>query len=189
MKRFDLLDYTDHTAKIDKEVLSSEDIIEKSSTMDSFFSHLFDLGAVVTSVSTIDLILKVSFSKFMISSSLQKSFLNDSSSFMSYTFAIVMMSYFFFSYFFNHGQTWGMHLFKRRIPMKDKDFKSALTWTLYSCLVCMTVGLTALIWKSKSLRTHDYLYHDLMKTKTDQTISLRDSLVETVVEENYEDAA
>jgi hypothetical protein len=84
------------------------------------------------------------------------------------------LSYFFFSYFFNDGQTWGMHLFKKRLAMGPLSFRESILWASHSLLLCLSMGLTLKLKKEiwKDFKNHDYRYDDLLRYKESKIINL-----------------
>lgn len=81
---------------------------------------------------------------------------------------LVMFSYFFFSYLFNDGQTYGMNAFKVRMKVRSMSYRDSFTWSTYSTLLCFSCGLLYVvkpeIWKN--VKGHDYLYHELFDERS-----------------------
>lgn len=101
---------------------------------------------------------------------------------------LTMLSYLFFSYFFNHGQTYGMYTFKIRASMKSQSFREAFTWAVHSLLLCFSCGLSYFfkpsIWNG--INTHDHLYQELVSYKEDSSLNLQDLLKDSESEEAQE---
>src|SRR5690606_32413421 len=96
----------------------------------------------------------------------------DTSPMSLFLFCSIFVSYFFFSYFLNHGQTLGMHYMKIRIHSETNSFRYCLKWTLYSTFLLLTLGLLvkqAKKWASQlgwgSVEVHDHLYKIMMEEK------------------------
>src|SRR5690606_22108233 len=101
-------------------------------------------------------------------------------------FAVLNLGYFFFSYFFNHGQTIGLYAIKKRYMIPEKSFRQSGKRTLLSFQTCLTGGLLTFYFDmSKTLAPHDYLYQGLMTPIEESPISLLD--VTTVEEEFVEE--
>jgi hypothetical protein len=96
---------------------------------------------------------------------------------------LTMFSYFFFSYFFNAGQTYGMYTFKIRASMNEQSFRGAFTWAVYSQFLCVSCGLSYFLKPSiwTNIKAHDHLYTELMSYKEDYSMNLL-SRLDTKVE-------
>jgi hypothetical protein len=111
------------------------------------------------------------------------------------------MSYFFFSYFFNQGQTWGMSAMKNRIEMQEQSFRSSFFWAMFSSAIMMTGGASYLFsykWVQEKgwgeFKEQDHLYSELMKVSNFSPINLVELTEDTVEpfaveEDNYLKAA
>ncbi len=170
MTPIDLLDYTDSSEKVPSELLDAGprevEAVHPSTVIPAYLLDAFAVGSTATFVA---LILQLSVSNFMITPALRRSFeaLDHSSLIISLT-PLVLVSYFFFCFFFNQGQTWGMKQKQIRIEMPLMSFRSSLVWAIFSGTAIMTCGLSAIThhWlKSSQLgdfREHDYLYSQLI---------------------------
>ncbi len=79
--------------------------------------------------------------------------------FMAFTF-----TYFFSSYFMNHGQTAGMKIMNCRVRMKEHSFSESLRWTLRSLATYATFGLVSQRFAA-DVAPHDHLWHELVAQK------------------------
>jgi hypothetical protein len=102
---------------------------------------------------------------------------------------IMTISYFFFSYFFNQGQSLGLSRTKMRIDMPYMNSSVSLKWALYSSAILLSGGIALKVPKIRNqFKGHDYLYHELLTEKVLYPINLSDHLAkqdETVIEEFY----
>ena len=181
MTPIDLIGYTHSSKKIPSAILRHKSVqeIEIKSTK-ILAAYFLDFTAIATAAVMFTTILKISFSGLMVTSALDKAFENVE--FASLTFnllPLIFMSYFFFSFFFNHGQTWGMNVMKYRITMKEMSFRSSLVWAMFSSVFMMTGGLSFLFTYNKmkdknwgEFKGHDHLYSELMQDKFYSPINL-----------------
>jgi hypothetical protein len=90
----------------------------------------------------------------------------------------LVFNYFFFSYFLNHGQSWGLLLVRKRLRMPSKSFLGALKWASHSTLLCLTGGLTFLLHRPswEGLSDDDYLYRDLLTAADRGSLDLHELL-------------
>lgn len=181
MTPIDLIDYTHSAKKIPSAVLRHTPVqtpeIKSTKILAAYF---LDFMAICTGSMMVSSVFKISFNAFMATSSLQNAL--DNISYFSLTIntlPLIFMSYFFFSFFFNHGQTWGMHVMKYRIEMKEMSFKSSLIWAMFSSVFMMTGGFSYLFtykWmQNKSwggFKEHDHLYSQLMQERFYSPINL-----------------
>lgn len=174
MNSIDLVTFAEHSRKIPDEVLAP--ISKKSSqTFRILASHLFDFWIGVCLTAAFGAIASQAFGSLMVTASLREAYSAEAlGTFAFFFLPFILLSYFFFSYFMNHGQSWGMHLLKRRIMMADKSFGQAFLWAAHSVLVCLTGGLyygfRRKIWSA--YQSSDYLYSELLAHKEDHRISL-----------------
>lgn len=174
MNPVDLIDYTNTKEKIPSIILSPRSQNQKEVTHWKILAtHLLDSMMIFQTTIMISVILKLSLSTYMVSSSLNKAFerINFSTLTMQ-MIPLIFVSYYFFSYFFNHGQSWGMNTLKTRIKMEELDFRSSLAWTTFSCTFMITGGLSlffAYNWMQKKgwgkYMTHDHLYGSLLQDR------------------------
>lgn len=104
------------------------------------------------------------------------------------------VSYFFFSYFFNEGQTFGMKTMKCRISMKLHDMRDAFTWSLFSIATFISLGFfynQKLKWvisrSSAEIVSKDHLYENFVMIKDQKAFSLIDKIESQTIEEDYRD--
>lgn len=102
-------------------------------------------------------------------------------------------SYFFFSFYFNQGQTWGMKLTKCRISMDHHSARSALRWSVFALSLFFTLGLsynrgTKWLAETGAVKSHDHLWQDLMAQKEAAAPDVMTLVPEETVEEMAEAA-
>ena len=166
MRHLDLLDYSDHRYKISAESLNDSAKPEKHSIIQVLSIHFLDFLMIYMTSAMINLSFKLFVQGYMVTKGLKKAYLAGGDTHFLITLPVVMVGYFFFSYFFNHGQTYAMHVFKKRIPMPAQDLKTSLKWSLISSSILWTGGLSLFYFRLKEMiRNHDYLYSDFMAHK------------------------
>lgn len=109
------------------------------------------------------------------------------SAFSLTSFVVMAVTYFFCSFYLNHGQTPGMMLAKCRVRLKEHSFAGSLNWTFKSLLIGMTCGWIAPRFKEDVL-AHDHLWHELVAQKEMAAPDVR-TLVADEVKRDYAEAA
>lgn len=183
MTPIDLIDYTHSAKKIPSGFLKHTPAQKVEINSWKILSAYFlDFMAITTLTVMTFAFLKLSFNSFMVTSSLRNAFEGIQFSTLTINvFPAFFMSYFFFSCFFNHGQTWGMSVMKNRIEMKEMSFRSSLLWAMFSSAIMMTGGLSFLFtykWMLKKgwgeFQEHDHLYFELMQERLSSPVNLVD---------------
>lgn len=171
MTPIDLIDYT-HSKKIPSALLCQNPVevidIKSSKIIAAYFIDFMTITTISVMASAF---LILSFNSWMVTSSLENAFeAIEFSSIIINFLPLMFMSYFFFSFFFNHGQTWGMNKMNHRIEMKEMSFRSSLVWAMFSTTLMMTGGLSFLFtynWMKEkrfgAFKKHDHLYFELMQ--------------------------
>lgn len=167
MTPIDLVPFAEHSQKLPSKWLAPVPQRE-SSTWKILFAHSIDFMMTVMIVSMITAIIHQAITYMLVTRGLKLAF--NETAFYSFSTGLVpfvIFNYFFFSYFMNHGQTWGMYLVKKRIHLKSQSFMAALKWASHSTLVCLTCGIWFAVKKNvwESFKEHDYLYSHLMAHK------------------------
>jgi hypothetical protein len=144
----------------------------KVSTFKILTSHFLDFSVIYVATSFCYNLFQNAFEQMMMTKSLQKAWLfSDHRPEFFITFPTIMMSYFFFSYFFNNGQTVGMKYTKTRYVLKEHSFRESLQATIFSVGLYFTGGL-ALRSLQKSISAHDYLYQQMMVWRDEAKVDL-----------------
>ncbi len=179
-KPIELIDFV-KGKKIPSQLLEQRSYKPKSiSAFRILMAYALDTFMIATSTFAIASIFKLSLATFIISDQLLDHFHDIDFNTMAFQlFPLMSLSYFFFSFFFNQGQTWGMHHLKVRLKMEHFNFQSSLSWAMYSCLVIMSIGLAYPLaysmMKKKTQNTfegHDHLYLSLMAERQLSPINL-----------------
>lgn len=181
MNPIKLVDYAEHSLKLPSEFLAPKAKKNDEKLWKLFLGHYLDFSAAVVTTTMMASLFNLSLKSFMVTKSLQKMWSDEVvSSFTIAALPSMVFCYFFFSYFFNHGQTWGMHLLKKRVSMKDKSFKEAALWACSSMVLCFTCGLSYFIMKDKwqNVKANDYLYDSLMVERTLSPVHLVSAIEE-----------
>ena len=181
MTPIDLIDFTDSKKKIPTHILKHRSP-EKAVISDrrAMAALMLDFAAVLATTVMLSSVFKLYFGSYMISTQLQSAMSHLSFYELSVSsLPLMFMSYFFFSSFFYHGQSWGMHVMKIRIQMPEQNFKTSFLWAIFSSSTVMTFGLS-FFWardyfESKGWGTfecHDHLYIGLIQEKEFSPINL-----------------
>jgi hypothetical protein len=181
MTPIDLLDFTQSKKKIPSRILKHQ-APEKVTVSNrrALIALMLDFGLILGTTTVLSTLFKFYFSSFMISQSLQTAMYKLSFYHFSVSFLPLMfMSYFFFSNFFNHGQSWGMHVMKTRINIPEQHFKSSLLWAMFSSATVMTFGLS-FFWARDyfeqqgwgTFEGHDHLYIGLIQERNLAPVNL-----------------
>ncbi len=153
-------------------------------------AHFFDFWSVFWISITTKFFFKAAISALMITPGLQDAW--DLVDFTPMTFLSMLpigFTYFFGSYFMNHGQTYGMKLMKTRVVMREHSFTEAFQWALRSLAVIGTFGLIARSFKD-SCAAQDHLWRALVTSKDQTAPDVRTLETQKDVEETvYEEAA
>lgn len=199
MTPIDLLDYTDSSSNIPQQVLKhSVPKHAEVTTWKILVAHFIDFTSVLMMTFMGAKFLELSLNGYMAGSMLQRSFGQvPFAALVNSSLPLMFMSYFFFSYFFNHGQTYGMYKMNLRIDMPELNFRSAFLWSMFSSALVMTGGLTLLFsrqWAKEkgwgTFKGHDHLWVDLMQERVLSPLSLveiSNQVQDKKVEENLED--
>lgn len=169
MNPIDLIQFAEHSQRLPTSFLFHEEEIRITPSWKILVAHIIDFSLVVTASSIMRILYENSIYALFVTKNLRHFFKTiDMTSLSGPLLPIMIFSYFFFAYFMNHGQSYGMLILKNRIQMKEKSFFEAIKWASNSCLICLSCGVSFLIFKKKwqALKGHDYLYQAL--------ISLRD---------------
>lgn len=160
------------------------------STFKILSSHLLDFVVIYLATSACFKLLQASFEEMMMTKTLRKAWLfADHRPEFFVTFAIIMVGYFFFSYFFDNGQTVGMKYTKTRYVLRQHSFSEALRATLFSVGLYFTGGMALKSLKS-SIASHDYLYQELVIWREGPSMKLETFTSDSKwTEENFEQAA
>lgn len=174
MKLIDLVLFAEHSQKIPDSYLTPH-LSHKEKSWEVLGTHLIDFFIAFTITFIMTAVLTESIQMILVTQGLQKAFkAAESMNFTGRLFPLILFSYFFFSYFMNHGQTVGMHFFKKRIKMRSQSFRDAFSWAMQSFAMCFSCGISYLIkpesWSA--IKGHDYLYENLMESKLDYSINL-----------------
>lgn len=175
MTPVDLIPFAENSTKLSGEILSPVLTKKKGQIFELLASHFMDW----TMALAVLLIIGAMFNQFMdlilVTKTLKKAFDHNQTIVFSLSLTpIALITYFFISYFMNHGQSWGMLLFKKRIVMPRNSFKEAFKSAYHSTILCMSCGISYFwqkeIWQRFVI--HDYLYTELFKTEEPLAINL-----------------
>ena len=181
MNPVDLVDYTNKKNKIPSHNLihrpSKESVMR---TWKIIGAYILDSMAVMSVTSVLFSVLEMYFASFMVGKTLTIAFNRIPFSYLSMgLMPLLLTSYYFFSYFFNDGQTWGNHVFKNRIQIPQIHLRSSLIWALFSTTVTMSFGLSYFVlynWMEKrgfgKVKQHDHLYESLMLERSLSPVNL-----------------
>lgn len=171
MTPIDLIDYTRSSKKIPNVLLKPNERIQPPpSSWKILAGYCIDFSIIISASYAISTLFQFAFSNLMVTRSLHNAFREiPYDSLTSTMLPFMFLSYFFFSYLFNHGQSMGMKMMKTRIEMPEMSFRSSFLWGMFSSAVFMTAGLSFVLsykWMQQKgwgeVKGHDHLYHVLM---------------------------
>lgn len=175
MHQVQLLDFAQHSQKIPSFSLEKNDQRPKVSSWRILFAHFVDFGFTFFAATLMATLFNEYFKTVLVTAGLKAAFSSQHALSLTVTILpIFVFTNFFFSYFLNHGQTYGMHLMKLRVQMKPMSYQDSFKWALQSLSLCFTCGLTGVLFQDSwgAFRNHDYLYEELMAFKTNNEIDL-----------------
>lgn len=180
MTPIDLFDYIHARKKIPARVLKHQAPQAKEvSSYQIIASHMIDAMVILGVTFMASTITALAAQSFMITPALSSAFNKiHFSSFVTSLLPLIFSTYFFASYFLNHGQTVGMSYLKTRIDMPDKSFRSSVFWGFFSAGAVMSGGLTLLSYQwiqTKGwgqYKGHDHLYFNLVAERSFSPVDL-----------------
>lgn len=186
MAPFNLSDFAVKETKIPGEALRPH---QKKNYIGLFLrAHFVDFWTIYFLNSLATKTLHFSMGPHLTTKALSKAWkMSDLSTFSLLTWVAVGMTYFFCSYFMNHGQTPGMMMSKCRVKMKEHSFSDAFKWTLKSFSVFLSLGMVTPGFRHEIL-AHDHLWHELVAQKDVAAPDVR-TLVSEEKEIEYAEAA
>ena len=172
MNPIDLLSYSEHQCKISRDKLMPAKVSPPIALWKILAAFFVDSWLVWIVTLMGHSVFSQALTGFVFNQKLIK--LMDQSFLIPFkVYPLVLISYFFVSYFFNHGQSLGQFLFKLRLVVPEKNFPSALRASLICTGICLSGGLLVFWSKSKyQVVAHDYLYVDLIRHKDFSPINL-----------------
>lgn len=148
-------------------------------------AHLFDFGIIYGLSVFCSHFFNQTFSGLMVTDGLEKAWSKTTHHAEYFAcLATIMAGYFFFSYFFNAGQTFGMKVNKIRMIVPMHSWTASAKGMLASLGLFFTGGIS-LSRIEDSFVPHDHLYLELIQGRDLQPINLVDSIqrAESWVEE------
>lgn len=128
-------------------------------------AHFVDFWAIFWATTAANSVFKLSMGPHLTTKGLGEAWnLVSLSPFTFFAWTTIAVTYFFSSYFLNHGQTAGMKLMNCRIKMKHHDLRESLTSAVKSIGVYGSLGMTAKAF-SENVGPHDYLWQALVEQK------------------------
>lgn len=195
MTPIDLIPYVESSRKVPKKLLApvGKEKVKPIETWQLLVAHFCDFSAVFMFSCLMATAFDLTVDMLMVTNQLRSAYAKVEVFNLSMAFLpITLFSYFFMCNLLNHGQTWGMHLMKKRISMKAYDIKDSFSWATHSFLLCLTGGISFLHNKVrwKEFKAHDHLYSELFHFKESKVINLVEKLEEVQeVQEDYRRAA
>jgi hypothetical protein len=175
MNQIDLVTFAEHSAKLPEQFLTPGKNADKNHTLKLLSAHMMDFFAIVTIIGMTSAMFAHGVEFFMVTRGLKAALpASLAVTFMSTFVPFSIFNYYFFSYFMNHGQTWGMFMMKKRIDLRNKSFLDSMKWAAYSTLLCLSGGMTYAFMKTKwdVFKSHDHLYHELIAHKEDYSMNI-----------------
>lgn len=195
MSPINLVLFAEHSRKLPQKFTFPMANTKSDTAWKLLFSHILDFWAVAGTAAIMSHLFNHSMKLIMASNILTDAYSEQSIISLSFIMIpFIAFNYFFFSYFLNHGQTWGMHLMKKRIRMPHLSFKESAKWASHSFILCHSLGASIYFKKShwQSYKEHDHLYHELMSYKEFKVIDLLEEVEkfeDKVPDFEYQEAA
>jgi len=195
MNPVDLIDYAEHSEKIHSNFLKAGQVklkvIQRKRVL---LAHCLDSVLIFMLSSWAGTLLNLSLSNLLVTRSLRQAFSKIETMPLSLSLIVLTaFSYYFFSYFFNQGQTISMRLLGIRVRMEEMAYRASMVSGLYSLSVSLSLGLSLLIESERlqgtglgTFETHDYLYQELLLEKLIQPFSLVEFAERNVVKTKTE---
>ena len=183
MYPIDLVKYTNTKKKIPTALLTKAAEIYPDTHKGLFKSYFQDGVAVLWSANLLGQLMLLQFSAFIVGP-MQIKMLSKLPVYAQVTmsFAPVLgCLYFGFSYFLNHGQSFGQFRTKKKVHFENSSWKNIARYSVFSSFAGMFFGLPLLSknfvsWSEKNIgfkfRPHDDLYHELFVPKNEWAPSL-----------------
>jgi hypothetical protein len=185
---FDLKDFAEHSQKLPKQLLSHIRPQKKPETLKLLLAHWIDFSLAMTATTIISEFYSQGIQTMMKTRPLESWFMGPVREDLFFSLVpFVIFNYFFFFYFMNHGQSWGMVLTKNRIKINERSFLAALQWASHSTLLCLSCGLWYVLKKPQwaQVKTHDYLYDELVAYKDSKEINLLKRIEEAKLKQEF----
>ena len=174
MTIIDLTIFAEHSQKLPSRLLAPLVKREKFSTLKLLIAHGADMCSTMIMMSIISSCLVHSLNLIIISKGFDTFSDKTALRFTLQILPFFVFNYFFFCYFMNSGQSYGMFLMKKRIQMKSKSFVPAFKWASRSTILCFSFGLSHFIEKKiwSDFQAHDHLYHELISHHEEYTVDI-----------------
>jgi uncharacterized RDD family membrane protein YckC len=164
-----LLHYSTHSQKISPAELEMNKTPPPFKTWKLLAAFFMDFYIVAMAASLMSFAFKGSVASLMATPMMSYSLFKVDMDSLSFSILpLLMVSYFFFSFYMNDGQTFGMKKLKLRLFQIGYEPKSSLLWAARCSSVVLTFGCSMFFIKNlfqKSCLSHDYLYQTLMIQK------------------------
>jgi uncharacterized RDD family membrane protein YckC len=161
-----LLHYSSHSKKISPLQLEMNKTPPEYKSWKTLVALFIDFYIVAMATSFMSFAFQATFSSLMASPKMTYSLKMVNMDSLSFSLLPLMfVSYYFFSFFMNEGQSYGMKKMKIRFENCGYDVKASLLWAARASSVIMTLGLSMMVLKDlfkSECVTHDHLYHELM---------------------------
>jgi len=183
MQELDLLDFTNTSHKIPKYYLGHEPLI-KTSRYKVMLAHCLDFYMVFTIFNIFNVFINLNLNRYIITDSMEFS----SAIILKVSIAapLILLSYYFFSFFFNHGQTLGMKSFKLRTVMPEQSVNDSFITAYKTVLSVLTCGLAKKFIGENVIKHEDYLYAEFMIHRDLAPINLLDEINKIKIDDKIE---
>lgn len=181
MTPFDLRDHAHFSKKIPAKILIHQgkkaDGVRTWKVLAAYFMDVYFSLIATLMVSTL---IDISMANLMLTDSLVVAHsLNSSSSIFTIVFPLVLVGYFYFSFFFNQGQTLGLSMLKCRISIPEMSFQESFRWSMVSIFMIYTLGLGYRYARDfmenhgwGTFKVQDHLYNELVADKVLSPVNL-----------------
>lgn len=141
-----------------------------------FLALMIDLAFIASFVAYMSTMLIITVNAQFLPAKLSLSSLSTILEFSA--FPLMGLSYFFAANLLNNGQSIGMSYLKIRVPTHSKGYYESFTWAARSMLGALSFGISLIMTKSvwKEVKSHDFLYSELLAHKEHAPINLLDEI-------------
>ena len=182
-----LLHYSSHSKKISPAQLEMNKAPPEYKSWKTLLAVFIDFYIVATATSLVSFVFQASSLSLMATPKMNYSLKMINMDPLSFSMLpLILVSYYFFSFYMNAGQSYGMKKMKVRFESCGYEVRSSILWAARTSSVIMTLGASMLFLKDlfrAECVAHDHLYHELMVQKE----WAAPSLVERTTQENIYD--
>lgn len=171
MNSINLVEYATYQEKIDSRQLAPAHLLPIS-RYQLFMAHTIDLLLVLIISGLLGVVMKLAIGPLLVTQRLQLA-ADHCQMPSSLIFLLTFTAYFFTSFYFNHGQSYGKFRMKYRVALPAMNLPATLKWIAITGLNYLSLGqYVSSRGLSSNFVTHDFLYQGMMMEKSLVTFDL-----------------